>query len=162
MQKNRFVATAEQIMEPFLADLKTIVNIDSGTYTRAGINQIATYLQARFHDFGFDTSVDRQQEYGNHLVATHKGNAPDGPRILVIGHTDTVFPEGEAARRPFTLTERDGRHIATGPGILDMKAGLLMGMYALYLLIQADEANYQSVTFICNSDEEVGSPSSRP
>src|SRR5437764_2634887 len=162
MQKHRFVAKAEKTMELFLTDLKTIVNIDSGTYTRSGINQIVTYLQTRFHDFGFDTRVDEQQEYGNHLVATHKGNAPNGPRILVIGHTDTVFPEGHAIRRPFTLSEREGRQIASGPGILDMKAGLLMGMYALHLLIQAGEANYQSVTYICNSDEEVGSPSSRP
>ena len=162
MQKYRFVANAEQCMEPFIADLKTIVNIDSGTYTRAGINQVVAYLQARFHDFGFDTSVAEQQEYGNHLVATHKGSAPNGPRILVIGHTDTVFPAGDVTRRPFTLSESAGRRIASGPGILDMKAGLLMGMYALHLLIQAGEANYQSVTFICNSDEEIGSPSSRP
>lgn len=161
MQKHRFVANAEEIMEPFLTDLKTIVNIDSGTYTRVGINQIAAYLQTRFHDFGFETSIEEQQEYGNHLVATHQGTAPNGPRILVIGHTDTVFPEGDVARRPFTLSERQGRPIASGPGILDMKAGLLMGMYALHLLIQAREANYQSVTFIWNSDEEIGSPSSR-
>lgn len=161
MQKHRFVTNAEKIMEPFLSDLKTIVNIDSGTYTRAGINEIVSYLQTRFHDFGIDTSVDEQQEYGNHLVATHKGSAPNGPRILIIGHTDTVFPAGDAIHRPFTLNEREGRHIASGPGILDMKAGLLMGMYAFHLLIQAGEANYQSVTFIYNSDEEIGSPSSR-
>src|SRR6266487_409932 len=93
MHKHRFVANAEQIMEPFLADLKTLVNIDSGTYTKVGVDHVATHLQARFHDFGFDTSIDEQQEYGKHLVATHKGCAPNGPRILVIGHTDTVFPE---------------------------------------------------------------------
>src|SRR5215472_16381297 len=162
MQKHRFVANADEIMDLFLSDLKTIVNIDSGTYTSVGINQTVTYLQTRFQDFGFDTSVEEQQEYGNHLVAIHKGKAPNGPRILVIGHTDTVFPEGDVARRPFTLSEREGRRIASGPGILDMKAGLLMGMYALYLLIQADESNYRSITFICNSDEEIGSPSSRP
>jgi glutamate carboxypeptidase len=73
---------------------------------------------------------------------------------------DTVFPEGEVARRPFTLGEREGRRIASGPGILDMKSGVLMGMYALYSLIQAGEANYENVTFFCNSDEEIGSPSS--
>src|SRR5262249_42585230 len=49
-----------------------------------------------------------------------------------------------------------------GPGILDMKSGLLMGMYALHLLIQANEIDYQNVTFLYNSDEEVGSPSSQP
>jgi glutamate carboxypeptidase len=162
MQKHRFVADAEQVMEPFLADLKTIVNIDSGTYTKVGIDQVATYLQARFRAFGFDISIDQQQEYGNNLLATHKGSSSDGPRILLIGHMDTVFPAGEVAHRPFTISEREGRRIATGPGILDMKAGLLMGMYALSLLMQAGEDNYQSVTFICNSDEEIGSFGSRP
>jgi len=162
MHKNLFVANAEQIVEPFLADLKTIVNIDSGTHTRVGVNRVVDYLQTRFHDFGFDTRVDEQQEYGNNLVAMHKGSAPTGPRILLLGHTDTVFSEGEVAWHPFTLSEREGWHIASGLGILDMKAGLLMGIYALHLLIQAGKANYQSVTFICNSDEEVGSPASRP
>jgi glutamate carboxypeptidase len=95
-------------------------------------------------------------------VATHKGSVLNGPRILLIGHTDTVFPAGDATRRPFTLSERGGKRIASGPGILDMKSGLLMGMYALHLLIQAGGANYQSVTYICNSDEEIGSPASRP
>ena len=118
MNAHQVVEQAEQLMQQYLDDLKTIVNIDSGTYTRSGINQIVTYLQTRFHDFGFDTRVDEQQEYGNHLVATHKGNAPNGPRILVIGHTDTVFPEGHAIRRPFTLSEREGRQIASGPGIV--------------------------------------------
>jgi glutamate carboxypeptidase len=162
MQKDRFVANAEQLIEPFLADLETVVNIDSGTDTKVGIDQVATYLQARFHTFGIHTSIDEQQEYGNNLIATHEGGSPEGPRILLIGHMDTVFPKGEVAHRPFRRDEREGRHIATGPGILDMKAGLLMGMYALYLLIQADEAHYQNITFICNSDEETGSFSSRP
>jgi glutamate carboxypeptidase len=161
MQKHYFVVSAEQVMEPFLADLERIVNIDSGTYTREGVNRVAAYLQARFHTLGFDTSIHEQQEYGNHLVATHKGSVPNGPRILLIGHMDTVFPEGEAARRPFTLGEREGQRIASGPGILDMKSGVLIGMYALHLLIQAGEANYGSATFVCNSDEEIGSPCSR-
>src|SRR5205823_2869284 len=74
----------------------------------------------------------------------------------------TVFPEGEAQRRPFAISRRDGVRIATGPGVLDMKSGVLIGMYALHLLLATQEANYASVTFLCNSDEEIGSPSSRP
>jgi glutamate carboxypeptidase len=65
-------------------------------------------------------------------------------------------------RRPFTISQREGIRIATGPGILDMKSGVLIGMYALRLLIEGQEANYSNVTFICNSDEEIGSPSSKP
>jgi glutamate carboxypeptidase len=138
------------------------VNIDSGTYTKSGVDRVGAYLQERFSDVGFHTSIDRQQEYGDNLVATHIGNAPDGPRILLIGHIDTVFTEGEAERRPFTVVQRNGSRIATGPGVLDMKSGVLIGFYGLHLLIAAQEANYQSVTFVCNSDEELGSPASKP
>ncbi len=160
--KHPDIELAEQVMDAYLDDLKTIVNIDSGTFSKAGVDRVSAYLQARFQAFGFSTRFDRQDQYGDHLVATHTGNAPGGPRILLIGHIDTVLPDGEAERRPFTISQRDGSRIATGPGILDMKSGVLIGMYSLHLLIKAQEANYSSVTFLCNSDEEVGSPSSKP
>jgi glutamate carboxypeptidase len=163
-QQNRHldVERAEQSMPALLDDLKSIVNIDSGTFTKAGIDRVGAYLKERFNDFGFSTSFETQAEYGNHLVATHNGQNPKGPRLLLIGHIDTVFPEGEAQRRPFALAWREGRRIATGPGVLDMKSGVLMGMYALKHLIEAGQAGYARTTFVCNSDEEVGSPSSRP
>ena len=160
--KHLDVTRAEDILDPYLEDLKAIVNIDSGTFTKAGIDRVGSYLQERFTDFGFSTSFDRQAQYGDHLVATHKGNNPNGPRLLLIGHIDTVFSEGEVARRPFNIKRSSGKTIATGPGVLDMKSGVLIGMYSLHLLIEAHEAAYQSATFICNSDEEIGSPSSRP
>jgi glutamate carboxypeptidase len=160
--KHRDIERAEQLMNAYLDDLKTIVNIDSGTFTKAGVDRVAAYLQERFQGLGFSTRFDQQEHYGDHLVATHQGNAPGGPRILLIGHIDTVLPDGEAGRRPFAISRRDGARIATGPGILDMKSGVLIGMYALHLLIKGQQANYSQVTFICNSDEEIGSPSSRP
>jgi len=162
MQVRSLVEQAEQLMPLFLDDLKAIVNIDSGTYTKAGVDRVGAYLQERFHASGFSTHFDKQQQYGDHLVATHSGNNPDGPRILLIGHMDTVFAEGAAQERPFTLGERNGMRIATGPGVLDMKSGLLIGMYGLHLLIQTQQANYRSVTCIWNSDEEIGPPSSKP
>lgn len=156
------VERAEQNMPAFLDDLKALVNIDSGTFTKQGIDRAGAYLRERFGDFGFSTSIDRQAEYGDHLIATHIGQHAGGPRLLLLGHIDTVFPEGEAQRRPFALAPREGRRVATGPGVLDMKSGVLMGMYALHLLIEAGAAGYSRVTFVCNSDEEIGSPSSRP
>ncbi|HEV2579628.1 MAG TPA: hypothetical protein VGT44_02150, partial [Ktedonobacteraceae bacterium] len=61
------VARAEQTMPALLDDLETVVNIDSGTYTKAGIDRVGTYLQELFQTFGFSTSFDAQTEYGNHL-----------------------------------------------------------------------------------------------
>ncbi len=162
MSKHRDVERAERVTGEYLEDLKNIVNIDSGTFTKAGVDRVGAYLQERFRTFGFSTRFERQEEYGDHLVATHTGIAADGPRIVLIGHIDTVFPEGEAERRPFGISQRGRTRIATGPGVLDMKSGVLIGMYALRLLIEGREANYASATFICNSDEEIGSPSSRP
>jgi len=162
MSKPRALEQAEQIMDSYLADLQAIVNIDSGTYTPAGVNQVGAYLAERFQGWGFATRFDRQTEYGDHLLATRQGKNPAGARVLLVGHIDTVFAAGEVARRPFAISERNGLHIATGPGVLDMKSGVLIGMYALNLLSESDEDSYQSVTFLCNSDEEVGSPSSKP
>src|SRR5579863_3924800 len=163
MNARQFVEPAEKMMEEYLADLQAIVNIDSGTYTKVGIDRVGIYLQERFQATGFSTHIERQEEFGNHLVATRAGSNPEGPRILLIGHIDTVFPEGEVARRPFAISQReDGSRIATGPGVLDMKSGVLLGMYGLRLLIAMNAESYQRVTFLCNSDEEIGSPSSKP
>ena len=161
MNTQQFVAQAEQAMPQYIDDLRTIVNIDSGTYTKEGIDRVGDYLSERFAAFGFATHVERQQQYGNHLVATHTGKTSNGARILLIGHIDTVFSEGEVAKRPFAIGERQHKRIATGPGVLDMKSGVLIGMYGLHLLLAAQEAQYQRVTFVCNSDEEIGSPSSK-
>lgn len=157
----RELEQAEQAMSAYLADLEAIVNIDSGTYTIEGINRVGAYLAERFQGWGFSTRFEQQTQYGNHLIATRQGSHPTGPRLLFIGHIDTVFAEGEVARRPFALVEREGKRIATGPGVLDMKSGVLLGMYALHLLSESGEDVYQSVTFLCNSDEEIGSPSSK-
>jgi glutamate carboxypeptidase len=156
------VARAGQCMPAFLDDLEAIVNIDSGTFTKAGVDRVGAYLRERFNAFGFSTSFDAQAEYGDHLIAARAGQNPDGPRLLLIGHMDTVFAEGESQSRPFALAQSQGHRIATGPGILDMKSGVLMGMYALHQLIETGQDGYARVTFVCNSDEEVGSPSSRP
>jgi glutamate carboxypeptidase len=158
---HRDVERVEEVIEEYMEDLKHIVNTDSGTFTKMGVDRVGAYLAERFRAFGFSTRFDRQEEYGDHLIATHVGMAADGPRVVLIGHIDTVFAEGEAERRPFSIGRRDGMRIAQGPGVLDMKSGVLIGMYALRLLIEGQEANYGSVTFICNSDEEIGSPSSR-
>ena len=162
MSNHHDIEQAQSYMDEYLHDLKTIVNIDSGTYTKAGIDRVGAYLQNRFQTLGFSTCFDKQDTYGDHLIATHVGQSPHGPRIVLIGHIDTVLSDGEAERRPFTINQHNGMRIATGPGVLDMKSGVLIGMYALRLLIESQQAHYSNVTFICNSDEEIGSPSSRP
>jgi glutamate carboxypeptidase len=79
-----------------------------------------------------------------------------GPRLLLIGHMDTVFEPGTVGERPFRI---DGER-ATGPGVSDMKGGLLAGLHALAVLQSLGRR--PSVTFVANPDEEIGSPFSTP
>jgi glutamate carboxypeptidase len=146
---------AKQYQQALLSDLQTIVNIDSGTYHKAGVDQVAQWMKGRLEASEYAVTVQPQSDFGNHLYGARSGKGK--ARILVIGHMDTVFPQGEPERRPFTI--KDGR--ALGPGVLDMKSGLLLGVYALDLLRKVKAENYASITFLCNSDEEIGSPSSR-
>jgi glutamate carboxypeptidase len=148
------LAAAEQQIAPFLADLETLVNIDSGTYTPGGVARVADELAPRFAALGFAVEIQPGRELGPQLVARRQGTGR--ARVVIVGHMDTVFPDGEAKRRPYAL--RDGR--AYGPGVFDMKSGLLVGLYALRVLAEAGEAPYSELTFICNSDEEIGSPES--
>ena len=89
-------------------------------------------------------------------MATFDGRV-GAPRVLLIGHMDTVFDPGTAAARPFRI--QDG--IAYGPGVTDMKSGLLAGLYAIKALVgELGGVPFERLTFIANPDEEVGSPSS--
>ena len=89
-------------------------------------------------------------------MATFPGKA-DGPRVLLIGHMDTVFDPGTAAERPFRISD-DTAH---GPGVTDMKSGLLAGLYAIKSIIgELGGLPFERLTFIANPDEEIGSPTS--
>ncbi len=140
------------------------MNIDCGSYTKAGLDAVAGWMAAALAALG--AQVERRPDptgrLGDTVVATFEGRAA-GPRALLIGHMDTVFEPGTAAARPFRI--EDGR--AYGPGVTDMKSGLLAGLHALSALrvTAADGADwlpFGRLVFIANPDEEIGSPSSTP
>ena len=142
----------------YLADLERLVNIDCGTYTPAGVNEVGRWTAAFLTGLGAEIDVrpDPQGRFGDTVVATFHGQV-GGPRVLLIGHMDTVFDPGTAAARPFQID--DG--VAHGPGVTDMKSGLLAGLYALKAIIGARGGlPFERLTFIANPDEEIGSPSS--
>jgi len=147
--------------DEFVEDLQAMVNVDCGSFTREGVNEIADLCQARFEAGGW--KVDRiahvpagaEPQLGDLVIGRLDGAA--GPRVLMIGHTDTVFEPGTAAERPFRI-EGDR---ATGPGVSDMKGGLLTGFFAVEVLREAGFDGFGSITYICNPDEEIGSPFSR-
>jgi len=151
-------ARLEAAEPAFLADLERLVNLDCGSYTRDGVNEAATWVAAFLARLGGKVirHPDPDGVLGDTIEAVFAG-AP-GPRALLVGHLDTVFPEGTAAARPFAV--RDG--IATGPGVTDMKAGLLTLLYGLEAALAAGPLPFERLTVIANPDEEIGSPSSTP
>ena len=145
--------------ERFLDDLATLVAIDCGSYTPAGVNRVADAVGASLTELGATVEriphrpEGRERQLGDLVIGRLSGS---GPRLLLIGHMDTVFEPGTAAERPFRISgER-----ATGPGVSDMKGGLLAGLHALAALHAIDRR--PSVTFVANPDEEIGSPFSTP
>jgi glutamate carboxypeptidase len=141
----------------YLADLERLVNIDCGSYTPDGVDEVGRWVASFLEGIGaaVDVRPDPSGRFGSTVVGTFDGT-PGGPRVLLIGHMDTVFEPGTAAARPFRVD--DGR--AHGPGVSDMKGGLLAGLTALAAL---DAAGHRpTVTFVANPDEEIGSPFSGP
>jgi glutamate carboxypeptidase len=143
----------------FLAELEAMVNIDCGSYTPIGVNRIADLVTSALEDQGATVdrvpheAADGAPALGDLVIGRFEG---DGPRILLIGHMDTVFEDGTAAERPFRI-EGDR---ALGPGVTDMKAGLLAGLHAIATLREAGAR--PAITFVANPDEEIGSPFSTP
>jgi glutamate carboxypeptidase len=147
----------------YLADLARLVNTDCGSYTPDGVDEIGRFVAAFMAEHGATVEVrpDPASSRGATVIGTWDGprGTAGGPRILLIGHMDTVFDPGTAAERPFAI---DANGIAHGPGVTDMKSGLLAGLYALKALAAAGPLPFERLTYVANPDEEIGSPSSTP
>lgn len=87
-----------------LSLIEEIVNIESGTFLKSGVDRVGTTLANLYKNIGFQVESDIQEERGNNLVITHP--EANQPEILIIAHMDTVFPEGTVAERPFTRDEK--------------------------------------------------------
>jgi glutamate carboxypeptidase len=139
--------------DEMLALTAELVNIDSGSHYKAGVDAVGARLAAFLSGQGIACDVVRNATYGDVLVARF-GNG-DRP-VLLMGHRDTVFAQGEAARRPFQVA---GAH-AYGPGCADMKSGLVQNAFVMAALARFGAP--VPVVGLFTSDEEIGSPSSRP
>jgi glutamate carboxypeptidase len=143
----------------FFAELETLVNVDCGSYTPEGVNRVADVVADTLRELGAEVDrithhpADGRPQLGDLVIGRLAG---DGPRLLLIGHMDTVFEPGTAAARPY----RSSGDRAIGPGVTDMKAGLLTGLHAIAALHEAGER--PAITFVANPDEEIGSPFSSP
>ena len=140
-----------------LALLERVVNINSGTQNLAGVRDVGAIFRAELDGLGFKTSwVDGASwQRAGHLVADHPGS---GPRILLIGHLDTVFEPDS----PFQKFERIDSNTARGPGVIDMKGGDVIIVQALKALDAAGVLKTMNVVVVMTGDEEEpGRPLSR-
>jgi glutamate carboxypeptidase len=144
----------------FVADLERLVNVDCGSYSKAGVDEVGRWVADRMRSLGASVRIEPNAVLGDTVVGEWIGRAAEGPRLLLIGHMDTVFPDGTAAERPFRI-DSDGR--ARGPGVTDMKSGLLAGLYALDVVRRVTGGlPLGGISFVANPDEEIGSPASTP
>jgi glutamate carboxypeptidase len=140
--------------EAYLSDLAELVSVDSPTSDKQGVDRLGRLLTIRLAALGCQVEVAPSSAYGDTVIGTMRGHGR--AHILLIGHLDTVYPSGTAARRPFAV--RDGR--AYGPGTADMKGGVLVGIYALAALAEREHRPFATLSLLLNGDEEIGSPGS--
>jgi glutamate carboxypeptidase len=138
-----------------LSLLEDLVNIDGGSYDKAGVDKVATRIRAFLEEQGIACETIPNENFGDALRATVGG--PSNSAIMLLGHRDTVFPKGEPTRRPFKI--ENGK--AYGPGVADMKAGLVMNAFVLAAFRKFGGAPSPLVGLF-TSDEEIGSPACRP
>jgi glutamate carboxypeptidase len=150
--------------QPMVDLLRELVDIDSGSYNKPGIDAVGAAIETFLTAQGIPVERLPQAKHGDCLRAPVPWDGPPGGsvggnaggNIVLMGHRDTVFPDGETARRPFTI---DG-DTAYGPGVADMKAGLVMNAFILAAFHKFGGSPAPLVGLF-TGDEEIGSPEGR-
>jgi glutamate carboxypeptidase len=146
--------------QPRLLDLiKGLVRVESPSDNKAAVDACMALAETEAKRLGGRVKIHRQREFGDVLEARFGPRAKAGSAkpILLLGHLDTVWPLGTLRTMPCRIA--DGRF--WGPGTLDMKAGVAMAFTAIEMLVETEQLN-REIVMLLNSDEEVGSPVSRP
>jgi len=159
MSESEITAWLATQQDAMVAMLRQMVDIDSGSYNKPGIDAVGDVVRRFMASQNIPVETVAQQKHGDCLRALAPWDGPAGNaggNIVLMGHRDTVFPDGEVSRRPFTI--RDG--IAYGPGVADMKAGLVMNCFVLAAFAKFGGAPAPLVCLF-TGDEEIGSPEGR-
>jgi glutamate carboxypeptidase len=150
---SRFISGKQQEM---LDRLEQLVRIESWSGDKAGVDNAGKFMATELTKSGFAIERYRQDQIGDQIIA-RRGFSGSG-RLLILGHLDTVWPTGTLQTWPFEITA-DG--FALGPGVGDMKGGLIVALTALEGLVACNCCRLEQVTFLLVPDEEIGSPNSR-
>ena len=136
----------------YLLDLKKVVNVNSFTKNKAGVDKVGLIFDGWLSDLGFSVQVYQRELIGEHRHYT--STKKEGKKLLLLGHIDTVFPEGK-----FESFSEDETWVY-GPGVCDMKGGNIVALEALRQL-KADGVEITNVDILFVSDEETGSDDSK-
>lgn len=142
-----------------VAMLEQIVDINSGTMNLAGVVRVKDVLEPQLKELGFTTAwhpMDQLTARAGDLVAEHPcplGKGKCGKHLLLIGHMDTVFEPASPFQRYEVVPGTDGR-VATGPGVADMKGGLVILLSALRAMKAAGVLEKTEITVVLDGDEE--------
>jgi len=137
----------------YLSDLKTVIEINSYTKNATGVNKVGKIFDNWFEELGFKTTIYERQDIGHHRHYTSP-HSKNSKKLLLLGHIDTVFPEGK-----FENFTQDDEWVY-GPGVCDMKGGNIIALEALREL-KKSSIQIQNIDILLVSDEETGSDNSK-
>jgi glutamate carboxypeptidase len=139
-----------------VAALRQIVEMESPSHNKAAVDKLGEHLAAQFAARGGKVTRHKAAAFGDHVQADFSGGS--AKPVLLLGHFDTVWEVGTLAKMP--VEEKGGR--LHGPGVFDMKAGIVQILFALDALRAVRGGLPRPVSVLLVTDEEVGSESSRP
>ncbi|RMR12223.1 M20/M25/M40 family metallo-hydrolase [Pseudomonas syringae group genomosp. 3] len=156
LSPDQLLNKAQTEQKAYLATVKELVDVDTGTGQAPGLKTVSALLVERLKALGAEvTTTPADPSAGDNIVGTFKGNGTRS--FLLMVHYDTVFGPGTAAKRPFRLdSER-----AYGPGVADAKGGVAMILHSLKLLQDQQFKDFGTLTVLFNPDEETGSSGSK-
>jgi glutamate carboxypeptidase len=155
---NNYLSILRPCLPQMLDILRQLTLMESPSLEKTPTDRCCEFLAGLWSQRGASVEVIPQKHRGNHLRAVYRPTAaPAKSQLLVLGHYDTVYPVGTLARMPFRMA--GGK--AYGPGVFDMKAGIVQAMFALEALQNAATQPAKRIVFLWTSDEEIGSASSR-
>lgn len=160
---SEITALPEATIDAIIADIVELVECESSSHDRKGLDEclaLLTGIAAKRLGEAGETQRHKGGAFGDIVTLTYPGTGSG--HVTIIGHYDTVWQRGTlAAWGERSYTDENGRKRLSGPGIFDMKSGLMHGIWALKLARESGR-KVPTVTFLLNGDEEIGSPASRP
>jgi len=136
----------------FFENLQTLININSYTKNKEGVDKISEIMTSWFNDLEFKNICYQRESIGNHNLYT--STKTTGTKILLLGHNDTVFPKGKFENYS------DDEEWVYGPGVCDMKGGNMVALQALRNIYKTN-GKIENIDFLLVSDEETGSDDSK-